>query len=91
VIGKEFRLSLITQVITRPEDELYRLFSSLQSKEFLYEQPAFPEVAYLFKHALTQEVAYNSVLIERRKALHEQTAQTMEQRYDDQLEEHYSE
>ena len=73
VIGREFPLSLVRQVITQPEDELYRLLSSLQHKEFLYEQPAFPEVEYIFKHALTQEVAYNSVLQERRKALHEQT------------------
>ena len=67
VIGREFSLSLVRQVITQPEDELYRLLSSLQHKEFLYEQPAFPEVEYIFKHALTQEVAYNSVLQERRK------------------------
>ena len=41
---------------SQPGEEFYRLFSSLQHKEFLYEQPAFPEVEYLFKHALTQEV-----------------------------------
>ena len=62
VIGREFPLSLVRQVVTQPEDELYRLLSSLQRKEFLYEQPAFPEVEYIFKHALTQEVAYDSVL-----------------------------
>ena len=42
VIGREFPVSLLRQVITQPEDELYRLLSSLQRKEFLYEQPAFP-------------------------------------------------
>ena len=71
-------MSLLRQVITQPEDELYRLLASLQRKEFLYEQPAFPEVEYIFKHALTQEVAYGSVLQERRKALHEHTAQAIE-------------
>ncbi len=91
VIGREFPLSLIRQVIPQPEEELYRLLSSLQHKEFLYEQPAFPEVEYIFKHALTQEVAYNSLLIERRKVLHEQTAQAIEQLYHDRLEDHYSE
>jgi predicted ATPase len=91
VIGREFPLSLLRQVITQPEEELYRLLSSLQRKEFLYEQPAFPEVEYFFKHALTQEVAYNSVLIERRKVLHEHIGQAIEQRYHDRLEEHYSE
>ena len=78
VIGREFPLSLVKQVVSQPEEELYRLLSSLQHKEFLYEQPAFPEVEYLFKHALTQEVAYGSVLQERRKVLHEKTAQAME-------------
>jgi predicted ATPase len=90
VLGREFPLSLIGQVIAQPEDERYRLLSSLQHKEFLYEQPAFPEVEYLFKHALTQEVAYNSVLNARRKTLHEQTGQAIEQLYRDRLEEHYS-
>ncbi len=91
VIGREFPLSLVRQVVTQPETDLYRLLTSLQRKEFLYEQPAFPEVEYLFKHALTQEVVYNSVLIERRKALHEQTAQAMETLYSIDLEDHYSE
>jgi class 3 adenylate cyclase/predicted ATPase len=91
VIGREFPLSLMRQVISQPEEELYRLLSSLQNKEFLYEQPAFPEVEYLFKHALTQEVAYNSVLHERRKALHEQTATAVETLYGANLEDHYSE
>ena len=63
----------------------------MQSKEFLYEQPAFPEVEYIFKHALTQEVAYNSVLQDRRKALHEQTATALETLYSANLDEHYSE
>ena len=90
VIGREFPVSLLRQVITQPEDELYRLLVSLQRKEFLYEQPAFPEVEYIFKHALTQEVAYNSVLVERRKVLHERTAQAIESFYSTKLEDHYS-
>ena len=91
VIGREFPLSLVKRVIAQAEGELYELLSSLQHKEFLYEQPAFPEVEYIFKHVLTQEVAYNSVLIERRKALHEYTAQAIEQLFHDRVEEHYSE
>ena len=83
-------MSLIRQVITQPEDELYRLLASLQRKEFLYEQPAFPESEYIFKHALTQEVAYGSVLQEQRKTLHEQTAQAIEALYLHHLEDHYS-
>ena len=90
MVGREFPLSLIKYVIAQPEDELYRLLSLLQRKEFLYEQPAFPEVEYIFKHALTQEVAYNSVLQERRKAWHEKTAQAIEDIYSVNLEDHYS-
>jgi predicted ATPase len=84
-------LSLIRQVATLPEEELYRLLSALQRKEFLYEQPAFPDIEYIFKHALTQEVAYNSVLQERRKAIHEQTAKAIEELYRTNLDDHYSE
>ena len=91
VIGREFPLSLVRQVLAQSEDEIYRILSALQHKEFLYEQPAFPESEYIFKHALTQEVAYNSVLIERRKALHERTGQTLEALYTTALDEHYSE
>ncbi len=69
VIGRQFPLSLLRQVIPHPEDELYRLLASLQHKEFLYEQPALPEADYIFKHALTQEVAYGTVLHERAQSL----------------------
>ncbi|MBI3801040.1 MAG: hypothetical protein HY268_29210, partial [Deltaproteobacteria bacterium] len=89
VIGREFSLRLIQQVISHPDEELYRLLSALQRKEFLYEQPAFPEVEYLFKHALTQEVTYGTVLQERRKALHERTAQAIEALYKQNPEDHY--
>src|SRR5262249_1322833 len=47
VIGREFPLSLARQVVAYSEEEFYHLLSSLQRKEFLYEQPAFPEVEYL--------------------------------------------
>jgi predicted ATPase len=91
IIGRQFPLSLVRKVVSRPEEELYRLLSSLQSKEFLYEQPAFPEPVYIFKHALTQEVAYGTVLQDRRKGLHERTAQAIESLYSSKLEDHYSE
>ncbi|NOT55279.1 MAG: tetratricopeptide repeat protein, partial [Deltaproteobacteria bacterium] len=90
VIGREFPLSLVRHVIPQPEEELYRVLAALQRKEFLYEQPALPEPDYIFKHALTQEVAYGTVLHERRKALHERTAQAIEALYSATLDEHYS-
>ncbi len=91
IIGRQFSLSLVRRVVTQPEEELYRVLSSLQRKEFLYEQPAFPEPEYLFKHALTQEVAYGAVLQEQRKALHERTGQAIEALFVSRLEDHYSE
>ena len=84
-------MSLVKQVVSQPEDELYRILSSLQAKEYLYEQPTFPESEYLFKHALTQDVAYGSVLQEERKTLHEKTAQAMETLYREKLEDYYGE
>ena len=91
IIGRAFPLSLVRKVVARSEDELYRLLSSLQAKEFLYEQPALTEVEYIFKHALTQEVAYGTVLQEQRKSPHEQTARAIETLYTANLDDHYSE
>jgi tetratricopeptide (TPR) repeat protein len=91
VIGKEFPWSLLRQVVTLPEDEMRRLLARLQAGDFLYERPAFPEIEYTFKHALTQEVAYNSLLRERRGALHERTARAIETLFDGHLEEHCKE
>jgi predicted ATPase len=78
-------------VVDKPEEALQGWLSHLQTAEFLYEQPAFPEVEYIFKHALTQEVAYTSVLQERRKAVHERTAQAIEALYQSRLEDYYGE
>ncbi|MGE4090046.1 MAG: hypothetical protein AB7G75_04310 [Candidatus Binatia bacterium] len=90
VIGRQFPMSLVRQVIPQSEADLYRLLASLQHKEFLYEQPAFPESEYIFKHALTQEVAYGTVLQEQRKLLHERTGQVLETVYAATLSEHYN-
>ena len=90
VIGKEFPFGLLQEVAAQPEDELHRLLSHVQAGEFIYEQPAFPEPEYTFKHALTQEVAYNSLLVERRKVLHERTAKAIERIYEYGLDAHYT-
>ncbi len=88
IIGKEFPLGLVRQVVAREERELVAMLSDLQVGEFIYEQPAFPDTEYVFKHALTQEVAYDSVLGERRKLIHEKTAQALEEIYASQIEDH---
>ena len=90
VIGRQFPVSLVKQVVPHAEADLYRVLVALQAKEFLYEQPAFPESEYLFKHALTQDVAYSTVLHEQRKALHEQTGQALEELYRLSLSDHYN-
>jgi predicted ATPase/class 3 adenylate cyclase len=89
VLGKEFAWSLLTAVVDQPDEDVQRLLAHLQAEEFIYEQPAFPESAYTFKHALTQEVAYNAVLLERRRVLHERTAQALEGLIAERLPEHY--
>ena len=88
VIGREFPVSLIRAVLTRSDDELNRLLNDLQLGEFIYEQPALGDTAFIFKHALTQEVTYNSVLVERRKLMHERIGAAMETLYADRIEDH---
>jgi class 3 adenylate cyclase/tetratricopeptide (TPR) repeat protein len=92
VIGREFALSLVRRVVDRrKDDELERMLANLQVAEFIYEQPATGDIEYIFKHALTQEVAYNSILAERRRMIHERTARAIEAIYEGQLEDHYAE
>jgi class 3 adenylate cyclase/tetratricopeptide (TPR) repeat protein len=91
VIGREFPLSLIRAVVPKSDDELNRLLNDLQLGEFIYEQPAVGDVEYTFKHGLTQEVAFGSVLNERRKELHRRTAAAIESLYAERLEDRYSE
>jgi len=91
VIGREFPLSLIRVVVPKADDELNRLLNDLQLGEFIYEQPAVGDTEYIFKHALTQEVSYNSVLIERRKQLHERIGAALETLYTSSLDDHLAE
>jgi len=91
VIGREFPVSVIRAVTSTSDDELNRLLAALQLGEFIYEQPAVGDTQYVFKHALTQEVAYNSVLLERRKILHERIGGALETLYASSVDEHLAE
>jgi predicted ATPase len=91
VLGRDFSLGLIKRVVGKSEDELERMLSALQLAEFIYEQPAVGDIEYQFKHALTQEVAYNSVLTERRRMLHERAGHATEELYADQLQDRLTE
>jgi len=90
VIGNEFSLEVVRLLVEKPSDELDRMLGALQLGEFIYEQPAVGDIDYIFKHALTQDVAYNSVLLERRKSLHERAGVATEAVYADRLDDHLS-
>jgi tetratricopeptide (TPR) repeat protein len=81
VIGPEVPVPLLQTIAELPEEALYRGLAHLQATEFLYETQLFPEPAYTFKHALTCEVAYGSLLHERRHALHAKIVDAMETLY----------
>jgi tetratricopeptide (TPR) repeat protein len=90
VIGKDLPLELIKVVTGKKEEQLEPILVDLQVSEFIYEQPSLAGAEYTFKHALTQEVAYNSVLAERRRAIHDETARAIEALYQQHLEDHYT-
>jgi class 3 adenylate cyclase/predicted ATPase len=91
VIGREFTSSLLRRVVGGRDNDLNQMLSRLQMAEFIYEQPATGDIEYTFKHALTQEVAYNSILIERRKLLHERVGLALESMFSQQLDDHLPE
>src|SRR5207248_7863271 len=88
VIGKTVALTLLDRVAETTALELRRGLAQLQAAEFLYETSLFPELEYTFKHALTHEVAYDSLLQERRRGLHARIVTAVETLYADRLAEH---
>jgi class 3 adenylate cyclase/tetratricopeptide (TPR) repeat protein len=85
VIGKDVPFALLQAIADVPEDSLRQGLTHLQAAEFLYETSLFPDLEYTFKHALTHEVAYASVLQERRRALHARIVEAIEALYPDRL------
>jgi tetratricopeptide (TPR) repeat protein len=85
VIGTEVPWPLLQAIAETSDEALYRSLAQLQGAEFLYETSLFPERAYTFKHALTHEVAYGSVLHERRRVLHARIVAALEARAGDRL------
>jgi class 3 adenylate cyclase/tetratricopeptide (TPR) repeat protein len=78
VIGTEVPLLLLQAIAELPEDAVHRGLAHLQAAEFLYETRLFPELECTFKHALTHEVAYGSLLQARRRSLHARIVETLE-------------
>jgi tetratricopeptide (TPR) repeat protein len=85
VIGTEVPLTLLQAIADMPDAVLYSHLAHLQAAEFLYETRLFPERESTFKHALTHEVAYGSLLQERRRLLHARIVAAIEALYPDRL------
>jgi class 3 adenylate cyclase/tetratricopeptide (TPR) repeat protein len=88
VIGREFAWRLLER-ISDLEAQLETALQELKSIELIYEKSYFPELAYIFKHALIQDVAYSIVLVERRRTLHRLVAMAIEELYADRLPEYF--
>lgn len=78
VLGREFTYELIQAVATIEEETLRSHLHRLVNNEFIYQRGTTPEATYVFKHALMQDAAYNSLLISRRQQYHQRTAQILE-------------
>jgi class 3 adenylate cyclase/tetratricopeptide (TPR) repeat protein len=88
VIGREFTFNLLKSIKSE-QRQLKSHLLNLQGLEFLYEKSLFPELNYIFKHALTQEVAYGSLLLKERKKIHCKIGNSIEKLYNEKIEEFY--
>ncbi len=89
VIGRQFVQRLLERVVTA--ERIEDLLVELKAVEIIYEQTQSPEPAYIFKHALIQDVAYNSLLRERRRELHREVGHAIEELYADRIAERLEE
>ena len=88
VIGREFSRALLDRVVDSSEP-IEALLRQLIALELIHEKRIFPEFGYTFKHALTQEVAYGSLLVKRRQEIHRLIGLAIEELYADRVAEHY--
>jgi class 3 adenylate cyclase/tetratricopeptide (TPR) repeat protein len=88
VIGRDFAFRILKNIMELGEELRSRL-TSLVGLEILYEKALYPELEYIFKNVLTQEVAYESLLKQRRQEIHGRIARAIEELYADRLPEHY--
>ena len=89
VIEREFSYELIKFVADIQKEELLSHFTILKDAELIYEKGVYPENTYIFKHALTREVVYNSLLSNKKKTLHEKTGNAIEILFTEKLYEYY--
>ena len=88
-IEREFPHNLIRTIMGLPETELLSYLSALKDAELLYERGVYPRTSYIFRHALTQEVVYRSILEGRRRELHGRIGTAIEELHGDDLTEHF--
>jgi len=89
VIEREFSYELIKRVTGFSEQTLLSHLSALRDSELIYERGIYPESTYIFKHALTRDVVYDSILTKRKKELHDEIGHAVEELYKDNINEHY--
>jgi transcriptional regulator with AAA-type ATPase domain/tetratricopeptide (TPR) repeat protein len=87
-VGKDVPFVLLQAIAEVPDEALRRGLDSLQGAEFLYETGLYPDLAYSFKHALTHEITYGTLLQDRRNTLHARIVGAIEGSYPDRLSEH---
>jgi class 3 adenylate cyclase/tetratricopeptide (TPR) repeat protein len=88
VVGREFTARVLAR-ISDPQAELSEALGELTALKLIFEKTLFPELSYMFKHALIHDVAYATLLAERRRALHRLVGAAIEELYADRLPEHY--
>jgi len=88
VIEREFAWNLLKEVTRLEEMELLARLSHLKDAELIFERGIFPQVNYIFQHALTRELVYNSLLTEKRQEYHRLIGEAMENIFSDRLDEH---
>jgi predicted ATPase len=88
VLGREFSLDLLESV-WEGEGPLLAALDELKRREFLHERYGGTERTFVFKHALTRDVAYDGLLEERRRSLHARAGAALERSYADRLHEKY--
>ena len=87
VVGREFSHELIQKITGFQERELLTYLSVLKDSELVYERGIYPQSTYIFKHAFTQAVAYETLLLKRRKVLHGLVGKAIEELYQERIEE----
>ena len=87
VVGREFSHELIQKITGLREQELLSNLSVLKDSELVYERGIYPGSTYIFKHAFTQEVTYETLLLQRRKVLQGLAGEAIEGIYQERIEE----